>query len=248
MNSFGGFPVSPFTMIVLRNHLFGLCGVAAFSANALASPGTESIVTLLLTEQFTVEGTMEKDSTGRPMYPPVPAYENEWSRYDWQGNPIEDNYEYQARIATYKLSNRELLGFLVSAGVIPSIYGWSLKAIYNESSEIPSYYVTKPGEAPVYVGDYFNLATFGAATAVNATSTDRYTAAGDPISSVARDESTTKTDVLLTFFCVPRRAAIRPEWAWARYLKVPSVTPSFSKALTLSSRVRASVLPARRSW
>ena len=203
MNSFGGFPVSPFTMTALRNHLAGLCGVAAFSTNALASPGTESLVTLLLTEQFTFEGTVEKDSSGRPIYPPVPAYENEWSRYDWQGNPIEDNYEYQARIATYKLSNRELLGFLVSAGVIPSIYGWSLKAIYNESSEIPTYYVTKPGVAPVYVGDYFNLATFGAATSVNATGTDRYTAAGDLISSVARDESTTKTDVLLTFSTQP---------------------------------------------
>jgi hypothetical protein len=199
----GGFRVFPFTMTLLRNPLAGLCGVAAFSGNALAAPGTESLVTVMLTEQFSVAGTVEKDSNGRPLYPTVPAYENEWSRYDSRGNLIEDNYEYQERAATYKLSNREFLAFLVNAGVIPSIYGWSLKAVYNESSEIPTYYVTKPGAAPVYVGDYFNLATFGEATTVSATSTDRYNSAGDLISSVARDESTTKTDVLLTFSTQP---------------------------------------------
>lgn len=203
VNRTGGFPVSLSTMTLLRNHLVGLCGVAAFSANAVASPGTESLVTVILTEQYSVPGTVEKDSNGRPIYPAAAAYENEWARYDFQGNLIEDNYEYQERIATYKLSNREFLGFLVNAGVIPTIYGWSLKAIYNESSEIPTYYVTKPGAAPVYVGDYFDLATFGQAAAVNAVSTDRYSAAGNLISSVARDESTTKTDVLLTFSTQP---------------------------------------------
>ena len=105
-------------MTLFPNRLVALCGVTAFSGNALASPGTESLVTVMLTEQFTVAGTVEKDSNGRPIYPPVPAYENEWSRYDFQGNLIEDNYEYQARVATYKLSNREFLGCLVSAGVI----------------------------------------------------------------------------------------------------------------------------------
>ena len=34
---------------------------------------------------------------------------------------------------------------------------------------------------------------------------------------------------------------------WTTYFRVPSVTPSFSKALTLSSNVAASILPARRS-
>lgn len=191
-------------MTNLRNHLVGLCGVAAFSANALASPGTESLVTVKLTEQFTVAGTVEKDSKGRPFVPSVAAYENEWSRYDSQGNLIEESYEYQARIATYKLSNREFLGFLVSAGVIPSIYGWSLKAVCNEESAIPVYYVTKPGNEPIYVGDYFGLAAFGEATTVNAFSAERYNAAGDFISSVARDESTTKTDALLTFSTQPK--------------------------------------------
>lgn len=203
MNRDGDFHVCHSTMSILRNSLVGLCGVTVFSAQVLASPGTESLVTVMLTEQFSVAGTVEKDANGRPIYPPVAAYENEWARYDFQGNLIEENYEYQARIATYKLSNREFLGFLVDAGVIPSIYGWSLKAVYNEEGDVPTYYVTKPGVAPVYVGDYFNLATFGEATSVNAISTDRYNAYGDLISSVARDESTTKTDVLLTFSTQP---------------------------------------------
>jgi len=199
MNRLSDFYVTSLTMTLLRNHLVALSGVVAFSGNALASPGTEALVTVRLTEQFSVPGTVEKDSSGRPIYPLVPAYENEWSRYDFEGNLIQDNYEYQSRVATYRLSNREFLGFLVSAGVIPSISGWSLKAIYNESSEIPTYYITKPGSSPIYVGDYFNLATYGEAMAVNAYSTDRYNASGDLISSIARDDSTTKTDVLLTF-------------------------------------------------
>jgi hypothetical protein len=190
-------------MTLLRNHLVALCGVAAFSGNAFAAPGTESLVTVRLTEQFTVAGTVLKDNLGRPTFPITPAYENEWSRYDFFGNVIQDNYEYQSRIATYKLSNREFLGFLVSAGVIPSITGWSLKAIYNESTEIPTYYVTKPGNAPVYVGDYFSLSTYGEAQAVNATETTRYNAAGSVISYIARDDATTKTDALLTFSTQP---------------------------------------------
>jgi hypothetical protein len=186
-------------MTLLRNHILALSGVAALSGTALASPGTESLVTVRLIEQFSVPGTVEKDEFGRPIFPRVPAYENEWSRFDFQGNLIQDNYEYQSRIATYRLSNREFLGFLVSAGVIPSITGWSLKAIYNEESEIPTYYITKPGNSPIYVGDYFNLATYGEAMAVNAYSSDRYNAFGDLVSSIARDDSTTKTDALLTF-------------------------------------------------
>ena len=190
-------------MTLLRNHLVALGGVAALSGTALASPGTESLVTVKLTEQYSVPGTVAKDSTGRPVYPSAPAYENEWSRYDSQGHLIQDNYEYQSRVATYKLSNREFLGFLVSAGVIPNISGWSLKAICNESSEVPSYYVTKPGSAPIYVGDYFNLSTYGEAATVSAYSTDNYNASGGLISSVARDDSRTKTDVLLTFSTQP---------------------------------------------
>jgi len=207
MNRLGDFYVTSPTMTLLRNHLVALCGVAAFTGIAFASPGTDSLVTVRLTEQFSVPGTVEKDSNGRPISPLVAAYENEWSRFDFQGNLIQDNYEYRARVATYRLSNREFLGFLVSAGVIPSISGWSLKAIYNEESEIPTYYITKPGSAPIYVGDYFNLATYGEAAAVNAYSTDRYNAAGDLISSVARDDSTTKTDVLLTFSTQPSEGA-----------------------------------------
>ena len=186
-------------MTLLRSHLVALSAGAALFGNAFASPGTEALVTVRLIEQFTVPGTGAKDEFGRPLRPLTSAYENEWSRYDFFGNLIQDNYEYQSRIATYRLSNREFLGFLVSAGVIPSITGWSLKAIYNEESEIPTYYITKPGNSPIYVGDYFSLATYGEAQAVNAYSIDRYNSGGTLISSIARDDSTTKTDALLTF-------------------------------------------------
>jgi hypothetical protein len=186
-------------MTLLRIPLFAVSAAAVLAGSAHASPGTESLVTVRLTEQFTVAGTVLKDELGRPVRPLTPAYENEWTRYDFLGNPIQTNYEYQSRIATYRLSNREFLGFLASAGVIPSITGWSLKAIYNEESSVPTYYVTKPGSAPIYVGDYFALSTYGQAEGVNATSTTRYNSAGEVISYIARDDSTTKTDALLTF-------------------------------------------------
>jgi hypothetical protein len=186
-------------MKLLDLRLAALSSAALLSGVAHADPGTESLVTIRLTEQFTVPGTVEKDNLGRPIYPLVPAYENEWERYNFFGDPIQSNYEYQSRIATYKLSNREFLGFLVSAGVIPSITGWSLKAIYNEESNIPTFYITKPGNSPIYVGDYFNIATYGQAMAVNATSIERYDNGGNLIAASARDDSTTKSDTLLTF-------------------------------------------------
>ncbi|MCW1914284.1 hypothetical protein OJ996_11905 [Luteolibacter sp. GHJ8] len=186
-------------MKLLRIPYCAISSVALLAGNAYASPGTESLVTVRLTEQFSVAGTVVRDEFGRPVFPTTPAFENEWTRYDFQGNPIQTNYEYQSRITTYRMSNREFMGFLVSSGVIPSIAGWSLKAIYNEESAEPTYYVTKPGSAPIYVGDYFAMDTYGSAEGVNATSTTRYNSSGQVISYVARDVSTTKTDALLTF-------------------------------------------------
>lgn len=182
-----------------RLTLAAVSSAAALAGIAHASPGTESFVTLRLTEQYTVPGTYEKDEDGRIIFPRVPNFENEWSRYDSQGNLIQDNYEFQSRIATARLGNREFLGFLVSEGVIPSINGWSLKAIYNEESTIPTYYITKLGSAPVYVGDYFEMQTFGEASAVNATSFERFNSIGEPIASSFRDESLTKSETFLTF-------------------------------------------------
>lgn len=179
--------------------LLVLPAIAALSGTALASPGVEALVTLMMTEQYTVPGTILKDEFGFPVRPTTPAYENEWARYDSQGNLIQENYEYRANVSSWRLSNREFLGFLVSEGVISNITGWSLKAIYNEESELPHFYITKPGAAPIYVGDYFTLTTYGEAGAVNASSQTRYNSAGNVISSVARDDSTTKTELFVTF-------------------------------------------------
>jgi hypothetical protein len=182
-----------------RLTLAAVSSAAALAGIAHASPGTESLVTLRLTEQYSVPGTFEKDEFGRILFPRVPAFENEWARYDSQGNLIQDNYEYQSRIATARLGNREFLGFLVSEGVISSISGWSLKAVYNEEDSIPTYYITRAGSAPIYVGDYFEMSTFGQADAVNATSVERFNSIGEPLSSSFRDESLTKSETFLTF-------------------------------------------------
>lgn len=182
-----------------RLPLVAVSSALALAGIAQAAPGTESFVTLRLTEQYSVPGTVAKDDRGRPISPRTPAFENEWSLYDSQGNLIQDNYEYQSRIATSRLGNREFLGFLVSEGVIPSISGWSLKAVYNEENAIPTFYITKPGSMPIYVGNYFDMQTFGEASAVNATSFERFNAAGDTLSSSFRDESLTKSETFLTF-------------------------------------------------
>ena len=179
--------------------LLALPAVAALSGSAFASPGTEALVTLMMIEQYSVPGTILKDEFGVPVRPTTPAYENEWARYDFQGNLIQENYEYRANVASWRLSNREFLGFLVSEGVISSITGWSLKAVYNEESELPHFYISRPGVAPIYVGNYFELATYGEASAVNARSQTRYNSAGDVISSTAIDDSTTKTKLFVTF-------------------------------------------------
>ncbi|WP_035601353.1 hypothetical protein [Haloferula sp. BvORR071] len=184
-------------MTFQRTYLLALS--AALAGIAHASLGTESLVTLRLTEQYTVPGTYEKDDTGRIIYPRVANYENEWSRFDFQGNLVQDNYEYQSRMVTARLGNREFLGFLVSEGVISSVSGWSLKAIYNEASSIPTFYITRPGSAPIYVGNYFDMQTYGEASAVNATSFERFNTAGDTIASSFRDESITKSETFLTF-------------------------------------------------
>ena len=157
------------------------------------------MVTLRLIEQYSVPGTIAKDSTGRPLSPRTPAYENEWSRTNFLGDVIQTNYEYQSRIATTRLSNREFLGFLASEGLISSINGWSLKAIYNEEEAIPAFYITKPGTAPIYVGSFFDMETYGEAEAVNATSLERFNSAGDSIAFSSRDESLTKSETFLTF-------------------------------------------------
>ena len=166
---------------------------------AFASPGSEALVTLRTIEQYTVPGTILRDEAGFPVRPTVPAFENEWVRYDSQGNVIQENYEYQSKAASWRLSNREFLGFLVSEGVIPAIAGWSLRAIYNEEETLPYFYITKPGFAPIYVGNYFDLETYGEASTVRAKSQTRYNAAGNVISSRATDNSTTKSELLLTF-------------------------------------------------
>lgn len=182
-----------------RLTLAAVSSAATFAGIAHASPGTEALVTVRLTEQYSVPGTYQKDENGFLVFPRVANFENEWSRYDSQGNLIQDNYEYQSRIATSRIGNREFLGFLVSAGVIPSINGWSLKAIYNEDDPIPFFYITRPGSAPIYVGNYFDMSTYGQADAVNATSFERFNSAGDTIASSFRDDSLTKSETFLTF-------------------------------------------------
>lgn len=179
--------------------LLVLPAITALSGTAIASPGTEAPVTLMMIEQYSVPGTILKDEFGVPVRPTTPAYENEWARYDSRGNLIQENYEYRANVASWRLSNREFLGFLVSEGVISNITGWSLKAIYNEESELPHFYITRPGVAPIYVGGYFDLATYGEASAVNARSQTRYNSAGTVISSTSIDDSTTKTELFVTF-------------------------------------------------
>jgi hypothetical protein len=179
--------------------LLVLPAITALSGTAIASPGTEAPVTLMMIEQYSVPGTILKDEFGVPVRPTTPAYENEWARYDSRGNLIQENYEYRANVASWRLSNREFLGFLVSEGVISNITGWSLKAIYNEESELPHFYITRPGVAPIYVGGYFDLATYGEASAVNARSQTRYNSAGTVISSTSIDDSTTKSELFVTF-------------------------------------------------
>lgn len=183
---------------LLRYHLFALSAAAA-SGIANAAPGTESLVTLRSVEQYSVPGTVLRDAAGRPVRPTVPAYENEWTRENAQGNPVQTNYEYRSNVISTRLSNREFLGFLVSEGVISSISGWSLKAIYNESEQLPEYYITKSGSAPLYVGGYFDVAAYGEASQVRASSEERYNSSGDVVSSSARDTSTTKTELAVTF-------------------------------------------------
>ena len=199
LNRFDDSYVNPSTMTtLLRYHLLALSAAAA-SGIAHAAPGTESLVTLRTVEQYTVPGTVLRDAAGRPVRPTVPAYENEWTRENAQGNPVQTNYEYRSNVVSARLSNREFLGFLVSEGVIPSISGWSLKAIYNESEQLPEYYITRSGAAPIYVGGYFDVAAYGEASQVRASSIERYNSSGDVVSSSARDTSTTKTELALTF-------------------------------------------------
>ena len=176
-----------------------LSALLAASGTALASPGAEAPVTLMMTEQYTVPGTILKDEFGVPVRPTTPAYENEWARYDYQGRLIQENYEYRSNVAAWRLSNREFLGFLVSEGVISNITGWSLRAVYNEESELPFFYITRPGVVPIYVGDYFQLSPYAQASAVNARSQTRYNTAGSIISSTGSDTSTTKTELFVTF-------------------------------------------------
>lgn len=183
----------------IKPRLLALSTLATLSGTALASPGTEALVTLMMIEQYTVPGTTLKDEFGYIVRPTTPAYENEWARYDSQGRLIQENYEYRSNVASWRLSNREFLGFLVSEGVISNISGWSLKAVYNEDSELPFFYITRPGVAPIYVGDYFGLATYGQASAVNARSQTRYNTAGTVISSSGFDDSTTKTELHVAF-------------------------------------------------
>lgn len=199
LNRMGDCYVTSPTMKLQSRHLLALPAIVLLPASLHAAPGTESLVTIRTTESYSVPGTVLKDENGRPVYPRVPAYENEWDRFDFQGNLIQSNYEYQARGVSTKLSNREFMSFLVSEGVIQNISGWALKAVYNEEDPIPYYYITRFGSDPIYVGDYFSMETYVEATSVNATSMERYNASGQLIASTARDDSTTKSELFMTF-------------------------------------------------
>jgi len=129
-------------------------------------PGTECNLVLNMTESLTAPGLVLKNEFGVPVKPLQPAFENEWSRRDANGNVIQINYEFATKAATYRLSNRELLGMLVDDGVITEISGWSLKAVFpafqpDEGGSRPYVYIVrKPESGPlqiIYIGDYFDF-------------------------------------------------------------------------------------------
>jgi hypothetical protein len=158
-------------------------------------PGTECNLVLNMTESLTAPGLVLKNELGVPVKPAEPAYENEWSREDANGNIIQENYEYATKATAYKLSNRELLEILVDEGVITEITGWSLKAVLpafppdDENDSHPHIYIVrKPVTGPqqtIYIGDYFDFDDHAAAETIKyaAVATYRYDAQGEEIGS-----------------------------------------------------------------
>lgn len=173
-----------------------LVGTAIFlSAADELSAQSEAPVVLMMTESYTAPGAFERDEIGRVLVPRQPVYSNLWTIYNRFGDPLQDNEEYVSKIQTNRISNREILELLVAEGVIPSIFGWSLKAVYpDDPLAEPLFYVTRPGFVPIYVGNYMVLNSFTEARAETVTAYTRYLSNGDTIdggsdSGFARSEA-----------------------------------------------------------
>lgn len=133
-------------------------------------PGSEMTLTFAMTASATIEGTVEKDETGKAKTTGAPAYFNEWTKQDKNGNIAEEGTEEISKVLKFKISNKEILEMLVAEGVIKSISGWSFKMVVPANApesegggESPCFYIAKTGEAPIYLGEYFEVWDYASA-------------------------------------------------------------------------------------
>jgi hypothetical protein len=128
-----------------------IAGLALAGSAGAQTWGSTNNLNITLTISHTMEGTVVKDETGRPIRGEEggPAYTNSWTieRLDRDGNPVSsvETNEYASKIGVFRYGNAQFLKELVDAQVLPQkgrapfIAGWSLVAVWpNEEDEDPS--------------------------------------------------------------------------------------------------------------
>jgi hypothetical protein len=132
----------------------GLLPLAAYSQEPLYS--TIQSATFTLTTTWQEAALVPKDDTGKVINGEDLVEENFYS-VESPTKTVE-TYEYGTKMVTEKISNKEILMYLVEEGAIESIVGYSLSLIYESDSEEEIRFVlTKKGTEPVDISEFLSI-------------------------------------------------------------------------------------------
>ncbi len=158
------------------------------------SAGTECNLVIAMNEYRTEAGTVLKDEFGKPVAPGGIAFENEWNKKNASGKTTSANYEFVSKTTKYRISNKEILERFVAKGLISTITGWSIKAVFpafspEEGGSPPAIYlVNTSAPKPIYIGEYFDFDGIANTRAVKyaTTETFKYDSAGEEAGSTLK--------------------------------------------------------------
>ena len=202
----------------------GLFPLTAYSQEP--SYSTIQSTTFTLTATWEEPALVPKDETGMVIKGEDLVEENFYSVES--PTKIVETFEWGTKMVTEKISNKEILMFLVEEGVIESIVGYSLSLIYEEDEygEEARFFLTKKGTAPRDISEFLSFVDKELAyNSYVGVATESYksviTKIGDNETEIETGRGNGKVfaEIELTLPAYSMTAAIRGVLSWADTLK-----------------------------
>jgi len=202
----------------------GLFPLTTYSQEPLYS--TIQSITCTLTATWEEPALVPKDETGMVIKGEDLVEENFYSVES--PTKIVETFEWGTKMVTEKISNKEILMYLVEEDVIESIVGYSLSLIYesDEYDEEARFVLTKKGTAPIDISEFLSIVDeefaynsyVGVATESYKSVTTRI---GDSETTIETGRGNGKAfaEIELTLPAYGMTAAIRGVLSWADTLK-----------------------------